>query len=215
LIEAILELSMELALSTSRVKAGEWFPPVHTKTIHGRSLSVPNAAAPFLHLQFLRFAGSSVCNHHLRSFVRCDLEIRNAGITEVVIFHSSKEELLPYHGYSPFAVVADPEKRLYQQYGVGSSVAALFDPRAWPAIVQASFLQDKPAKKPEPNGGIWALPAEFLIAESGMVKAAHYGKHVGDRWSVDELLSLARSQPQPGKAGAQRTDRMCQREVTK
>lgn len=165
---------MELALRTSRVKVGEWFPPLHTKTIHGRSLSVPNAAAPFLHLQFLRFAGSSVCNLHLHSFVRRDLEIRRAGITEVVIFHSSKEELLPHQGYFPFAVVADPEKTLYEQYGV------------------ASFSQDKPERNPILNRAIRVLPAEFLIADTGMVKAVHYGKHVTDRWSVDELLSLAR-----------------------
>jgi hypothetical protein len=43
---------MELASRTARVKVGEWFPRIHTKTIHGRSLSVPNAAAPFLQ-QFL------------------------------------------------------------------------------------------------------------------------------------------------------------------
>ena len=184
---------MESMSKTLRVKVGDWFSRIDTKTIHGRSLSVPNAAAPLLHLQFLRFAGSSVCNLHLRHFVRRDLEIRSAGITEVVIFHSRKEELLPYQGSFPFAVVADPERRFYDQYGVGSSVAALFDPRAWPALFQASFSQDKPKGNLVPNGGIWGLPAEFLIAESGIVKAAHYGKHVDDRWSVDEVLSLARS----------------------
>jgi peroxiredoxin len=138
-------------------------------------LSVPNAAAPFLHLQFLSFAASSICNFHLRSFVRRDLEIRRAGITEIAIFHSSKEELLPQHGYPSFAVVADPEKRLYEQYGV------------------ASVSQDKAEGSPIPNGGVWALPAEFLVADTGMVKAVHYGKHAADRWSVDELLALARS----------------------
>jgi peroxiredoxin len=184
---------MELTSTKPRVKVGDWFSRIDTKTIHGRSLSVPNAAAPLLHLQFLRFAGSSVCNLHLRHFVRRDLEIRTAGITEVVIFHSHKEELLPYQGNFPFAVVADPEKRFYREYGVGSSVVALFNPRAWPALLQGSFSQDKPKGNPIPNGGVWGLPAEFLIAESGIVKAAHYGKHIDDRWSVDEVLSLARA----------------------
>ncbi len=184
---------MELASRTARVKVGEWIPRIHTKTIHGRSLSVPNAAAPFLHLQFLRFAGSFICNLHLRPFVRRDLEIRSAGITEVVIFHSSKEELLRYQGYLPFAVVADPEKLLFEQFRVGSSMWALLHPRAWAKLLQASVSKDKPAGNPAPNGGIWGLPAEFLIAETGIVKAAHYGKHVDDRWSVDELVSLARS----------------------
>jgi hypothetical protein len=108
-------------------------------------------------------------------FVRRDLEIRRAGITEVVIFHSSKAELLSYQGNLPFAIAADPEKQLYEQYGV------------------ASFPQDKPEGNPIPSGDIWALPAEFLIADTGMVKAVHYGRHVVERWSVDELLSLAQS----------------------
>jgi peroxiredoxin len=186
--------SVERASRKSRLKAGDWFPPIHTKTLHGWSLSVPNGAAPLLHLQFLRFAGSSICNLHLRSFVQRDFEIRDTGVTEVVIFQSSKEELLPYQSHFPFAVIADPKRRLYEQYGVGSSLAALFDPRAWPRLLLASFARANPERNPAiSKGSIWGLPAEFLIGESGMVKAAHYGKHVDDRWSVDELLSLARS----------------------
>jgi hypothetical protein len=96
-------------------------------------------------------------------------------------------------GYLPFAVVADPEKLLFEQFRVGSSMWALLHPCAWEKLLQASVSKDKPAGNPAPNGGIWGLPAEFLIAETGIVKAAHYGKHVDDRWSVDELLSLARS----------------------
>src|SRR5258708_911067 len=144
---------MEPASRKSRVRVGDWFPPIHVKTIQGWSLSVPNAGAPFLHLQFLRFAGPSVCNFHIRSFVRRDLEIRSAGITEVVIFHSTKEELLPYRRNFPFEVIADPEKRLYEQYGVGSSLAALFDPRAWPALLRASFSQGKPEREHRPHSG--------------------------------------------------------------
>jgi peroxiredoxin len=184
---------MEQAAIKSRLKAGDWFPSIHAKTIHGWSLSVPNGAAPHLHLQFLRHAGSSVGNPHLRSFVRRDLEIRGAGITEVVIFHATKEALLPYRRSLPFEVIADPDEQLHERFGAGSSLATLLDPRAWPALQQAYVSRNMSDGNRNPNRGIRWLPAEFLIAESGRVKAAHYGKHVDDRWSVDEVLSLARS----------------------
>jgi hypothetical protein len=41
-------------------------------------------------------------------------------------------------------------------------------------------------------GGPIGLPGDFLIAPSGQIKAAKYGTHAYDQWSVDELIALAR-----------------------
>jgi hypothetical protein len=38
---------------------------------------------------------------------------------------------------------------------------------------------------------VLGLPADFLIEPDGRVRAARYGRHANDQWSVDELLSLA------------------------
>jgi hypothetical protein len=37
------------------------------------------------------------------------------------------------------------------------------------------------------------LPADFLIAPSGRINAVKYGADAYDQWSVDELLTLART----------------------
>ena len=42
------------------------------------------------------------------------------------------------------------------------------------------------------TGGPTGLPAEFLIAADGLIKAVKYGRHAYDQWSVDEMLELAR-----------------------
>lgn len=42
------------------------------------------------------------------------------------------------------------------------------------------------------TGGALGLPAEFLVAPDGRIKAAHYGKHAYDRWSVEALLDFLR-----------------------
>jgi peroxiredoxin len=148
-----------------------------------------------VHLQFRRFAGCPICNVHLRSVVQRHDEIAAAGIREVVFFHSPADELREYTADLPFAVIADPEKRFYRDFGVESSPRALLDPRAWGAIARGATMTllgrfRAPATKQD--GGHLGLPADFLIERSGRVRAAKYGRHAYDQWSVDELLAHAR-----------------------
>jgi AhpC/TSA family len=105
------------------------------ETISGGYVRVPDETL-LVHLQFRRFAGCPVCNVDLHSFVRRNSEIVAAGIREVVVFHSSREVLLEHAADVPFAVVADPTKELYADFGVESSVWALLDPRAWLPILR-------------------------------------------------------------------------------
>jgi hypothetical protein len=57
-----------------------------------------------------------------------------AGICEVVVFHSKRETMLEFQGALPFAATADPEKKLYAEFGVGKmSPLSAFDPRSWRA----------------------------------------------------------------------------------
>ncbi|MET9320314.1 peroxiredoxin-like family protein [Streptomyces sp. NPDC003038] len=166
-------------------------------TASGGAAAVPDPGR-LTHLQFRRFAGCPVCNLHLRSVVRRHAEIEAAGIREVVVFHSPAEELRPHIGDLPFAVIADPDRRLYREFGVESAPRALLDPRAWGPVLRAvarsavtvargrERLPDR-----HPRGGRLGLPADFLIASDGRVVARKYGEHVYDQWPVDELLALA------------------------
>ena len=104
-------------------------------TIGGEILRIPEGDG-LVHLQFRRFAGCPVCDLHLHSFVRRHDELARAGIREVVVFHSTRDDVVQYQADLPFAVVADADKRLYRDFGVESSPRALLDPRAWYAIVR-------------------------------------------------------------------------------
>ena len=175
----------------SKIIAGQLFPRLQVKNIHGIEVSIPGSE-PSTHLQFRRFAGCPVCNTHLQSFIARHQEIIEAGIREVVVFHSSDAELLPYQGRFPFDVIGDPTKALYRTYGVESSISALLSPKAWAASLKGILRKDKPEMKGMPNGGFLGLPAEFLISSDGSVRAVHYGAHAYDQWTVDELLGLSR-----------------------
>lgn len=173
-----------------QLRAGDRVPTRTLRNIHGAEVPIPDARSPWTHLQFRRFAGCPICNLHLQTFVARSDEIAKAGIREVVVFHSPDASLLPFQGRFPFDVVGDPEKKLYAQFGVETSIYSLLNPGTWPAIRAGRALADQPESEPE--GGVLGLPADLLIAPDGTVAASHYGRHAYDQWSVDEILALAR-----------------------
>ncbi|KUI25083.1 alkyl hydroperoxide reductase [Mycobacterium sp. IS-1742] len=181
-------------MTPSRVPARQ----LHTVTGDAVTLPDPNTLT---HLQFRRFAGCPICNLHLQSFAHRHEEIKAAGINEVVVFHSPADELRLHTDAMPFAVIADPDKRLYREFGVESGPRALLDPRAWGAIVRgvAATLRGRlrpPAARP--TGGRLGLPADFLIGADGVVLAAKFARHADDQWSVDDLLAQAAQAPAAG-----------------
>jgi len=138
---------------SNRLQEGQQFPPLQTKTIHGDSISIPDHSVPFVHLQFRRLAGCPICNLHLKQFAARNAEIRSAGIKEVVAFHSADDELLPFQGAFPFAVIGDPNKKLYRRYGISTSLASVLHPSVWLAIFQGLLTRERPSIQIFPNGG--------------------------------------------------------------
>jgi hypothetical protein len=143
-----------------------------------------------VHLQFRRYAGCPVCNSHLRSIVERHDEILAAGIAEVVFFHSTAEEVRSYNEDVPLPVIADPNKRVYREFGVESSARAVLDPRAWRPLLKSIVGKRRPLSG-DHRSGHFGLAADFLVATDGRVLAAKYGKHAYDHRSVDEILDLA------------------------
>lgn len=182
------------------LSAGDTVAPHQLTAISGETVSIPDPAAPaqLTHLELRRFAGCPVCNLHLRSVINRKDELAGAGVREVIVFHSSTEDLRKYQAELPFAVIADPDKKLYAEFGVEAKPNAILSPRAWPAIfrglarsIGATIRGKEHAPPAKPDGGSTGLPGDFLIAPDGRVVASKYGEHAYDQWSVDEVLALA------------------------
>lgn len=188
----------------SQLSSGATVPARRLEAIDGRSLEVP-ASAGRTHLQFRRFAACPICHLHLRSFANRHQELADAAITEVVFFHSPIEELRGYQSLLPFTVVADPDRVQYREFGVGTGVRAIADPRAWGAAARGGIAAFRHRGDPDRAGVGFGdgtthlgLPADFLLDPDGTVVAAHYGRHADDQWSVDQLLDINRSLGQQG-----------------
>ena len=187
--------TMTRGRNKNAVAAGEMISARQLTTIAGEPVAVPDPGQ-LVHLQFRRFAGCPICNLHLRSFVQRHDEVAGGGIREVVVFHSTAEELCKYEGDLPFAVIADPGKGLYREFGVESSPRALLSPRLWAAlprvlwsVIRAPVGQRHRVPPMNPVGGGLGLPADFLITRDGRAIAVKYGQHAYDQWSVDDLLA--------------------------
>lgn len=162
-------------------------------TIEGTDVELP-AADGLVHLQFRRFAGCPICNLHMREVASRLDEIASAGITEVVLFHSSADRLRRYQADLPFAVVADPERRLYDEFGVQNSVRGMLN-RDVARAVGRGVRQLRTARSIVaslgPAENHLGMPADFLIDRDGSILARKYGEHADDQWTVSELLRLA------------------------
>lgn len=159
-------------------------------TAESQTIYIPDAEN-IVHLQFRRFAGCPFCSTHLNAFVRRHAEIVAAGVREVVVFRSTAVALQRHHADLPFAVIADPRDELYAEFGVGSGLRSLLDPRALlmaiPNVIR--MLPRLPGIPPWGKGTL-GLPADFLIATDGRLRACKYGAHADDQWSLDDVLAL-------------------------
>jgi peroxiredoxin len=175
---------------------GMYIKAMNLYSITGNLIRLPYSNG-LIHIQFRRFAGCPICNLHLQSFVQQHQKIKDAGIREIIVFHSRQEEILKYTSGFPFDLIADPKKQLYRDFGVASSIWALLHPQAIITITRGivkSSLEYFQGKRPlpalRPEGGSLGLPADFLIAPDGRIIDCHYGHHADDQWPVDELLQI-------------------------
>lgn len=100
----------------------------------------------------------------------------SAGIREVVTFHFSDDELLPYQGQFPFDVIGDPEKDLYHRYGIETSIWAILNPRGarcdrWQSPKRQARLEGKPEMGP-----IW-FTCGLLDSPDSVIRDVHYGTY--------------------------------------
>jgi hypothetical protein len=193
-----LEDLMNQLLKPDRMAVGDVVPTRELTTIRDSRITVPTPDA-LTHLQLRRYAGCPICNLHLRSVAKRHDEIVAAGIREVVVFHSRAGHMRPHQGQLPFDAIADPQRLLYKEFGVETSLRAVMHPRAWltpmnpktyPIVADGLRAGGSPA--PRHGDSALGLPADFLITPEGRVRAVKYGRHANDQWSVDELLTLTR-----------------------
>ena len=174
-----------------QLREGDFVPALQLTDIHGQSVSVPSRSSRYVHLEFRRYAGCPVCNLHLRTMARSAKLFADAGILSVVVVASDDKPVLDQMGALPFHVVADPARKIYDQFGVTTSPAALLAPAALGSAMKAMVTGASNMFVGVEGDNLFLLPAEFLIGPSGKIVACKYARHAADHWNPHELLALA------------------------
>ena len=172
-----------------KLKPGDIVPATTFASVTGEPIQLPDPKR-LVHLQFRRFVDCPICNTHIAELRGRAREIEAAGIKEVIVFHSSAKSIRSYQKDVPFVLVGDPNKALYKEFGVKTSLRFMSNIKAlgaWTRGIAHGHFGLRSF-----SGGPLGLPGDFLIAPSGQIKAAKYGTHAYDQWSVDELIALAK-----------------------
>jgi len=149
--------------------------------IHGTEISLSDYHGKAVLLSFFRNTPCPFCLKRVFDLSVQQQRWRKVGVEVIVVFTSTAEEASSFHKnkFERLRVIADPQLKIYSQYGIQKSASGFFKGLAVkvPTIIQGLQRGGK-IDKNNPHGSI--LPADFLIDYNGLILDSWYGKNAGD-----------------------------------
>ena len=187
-----------------KLAAGAKAPDFTVKDLNGAEVKLSAYRGKKVLLTFYRFADCPFCNLRVNLLMRKTEKLEKEGLVMLAFFYSHAENMKKFtkHHKPTFPVIPDPELTTYLQYGVedGGMMAAIFTMLFHPFAAMIAMM--KGYFPSTIDGSVTGLPADFLIDEEGVIKAAHYGSNFSDHLGIDtiEKFASARSLLRGGKA---------------
>lgn len=165
-------------------------PDFTIQDVYGNSISLSKYKGKKVYLAFMRFAGCPVCNLRVHNLLKHADAFKAKNTEVVLIYESSAENLLIYLNDEtyPFTFVADPQSTLYIKYDVEKSFVKLFMSIFKGMLDKVKKGEKLFKKKPELDGKVTRMEAEFLIDKNGKLIIAHYGSFLGDNVAIEKIL---------------------------
>ncbi|MBT3217070.1 MAG: redoxin domain-containing protein [Candidatus Marinimicrobia bacterium] len=170
-----------------RLKQGEEVPKFFTKDIFGIEHSTEKYIYQKWMLSFFRYASCPACNLRIHKLGQVYDKLQEQGFLILAVFESPKESILDYVAKDelPFPIIPDPDRKLYQQFGVESSWLGYL--KGIPTAMIGMLKGFLPAKM---EGDLAMIPADFLIDEKGVIQTAYYGINIGDHLSIEQIWTF-------------------------
>jgi peroxiredoxin Q/BCP len=175
-----------------RLHAGDAALDFAATDIHDHEVRLADFAGRWLLLSFVRYAGCPHCGLRIFYLTSRYAELQQRGLSIVAVTESSLEQTRSQQvlNDAPFAIIADPQRHLFRQFGAESS--------PWGALLGKLIRRDEMAEararglRGPMNGNLFRMPADFLIGPDGKIRLAHYGHDLGDHLpfqAIDEMLT--------------------------
>jgi peroxiredoxin len=176
------------------IQAGTPAPDFQAEDIFGTPVKLRDYAGKTLLLSFFRNAACAICNLRVHHLIQRYPAYQESGLEIVAVFESPRASILEYVGKqdAPFPIIADPQARLYDLYGVEISeekVAQTMSLAGTPEVIreaeQHGFVLTR-----EPGSNFQRIPADFLIGPDLAVRRAHYAAYVTDHLPFEAIEQL-------------------------
>lgn len=177
-----------------KLQAGNTALDFVAKDVYGNDVRLSDYRGKKIILSFYRNVSCPFCNRRVHQIMSNNIRLKNAGVQLVFLFESSNEKLSSsvfHQGISPWPLIGDPDKKIYRQYGVEQSTFKMMKTMLVANMAQAK-KDTKELNLPEDkDASMNLIPADFFIDENFKIVKAHYGKHLDDHVSIDELKAFA------------------------
>jgi peroxiredoxin len=165
-------------------------PQVQLIDIHGQPIVVGQGRKMLLSL--FREATCPFCNFRVFELTHNYKGFSALGLDIVAVFSSNRDDVMKFIAKQPrpFRMVADPESRAHQAFGVQSSLWGKIKAMML-RMRQMFYGLGQVGLRGMATGNL--MPADFLIDEQGRVIETYYGQDAGDHIPMERLeLFVAR-----------------------
>jgi peroxiredoxin len=177
-----------------KLQTGTTAPNFVASDIYGKEVKLSDFKGKKIILSFYRNVNCPFCNRRVHQIMGNNVRLKNAGVQLVFLFESSDEKLLSsvlHQGISPWPLIGDPNKKVYSTYGVENSTFKVMKTMLVANLAQAK-KDTKDLNLPEDkDASMNLIPADFFIDENFKIVKAHYGKHLDDHVSIEDLKAFA------------------------
>jgi len=174
--------------------AGDRAPEMIATALDGTKVRLPLAGTWTL-LSFLRYASCPMCHLRVRELRLAREDFEHEQLGWFAVFHSPVSRLKRHMPEEVWAhVIPDAQRTLSDSYETRHSwtglLLSVLVPSFWWRFIRAAAL------------GYWggaidhsfhSMPADFVISPDGMIRAVHYGRHIGDHLTVASVMETARA----------------------
>ena len=179
---------------SKKLVEGNYAPNFIALDINGNNVQLSDFKSKKIILSFYRNVNCPFCNRRIHQLMGLNLKLKSSGVQMIFMFESSNEKLLSsvfHKGISPWPLIGDPKKLVYEKYGVENSIIKTLNTFISTNLIKA--MNDvKPLQLPKDSAASDTLiPADFFINEEFKIAKAHYGNHLDDHISIETIKSFA------------------------
>lgn len=177
-----------------KLTIGQRAPQFEVKDIWGNHISLYESTYERTLICFLRYAECAVCQLRISEIMRRKEALRSLKIRVIAVFQSPAEQLqinIADKTHFDFPLLADPDRKLYQLYGVKASWTKLLrtiNPQGIKRVLNSMKEGFKPGGKVD--GLFHQIPADFLLDKNLKIIKAQYGRNVIDHIPLEQILAL-------------------------